>query len=223
MPTMRDKTRFSHGFKRALKATLAASALALTSLSAHAITLEQLQKNLSSAPLVRGDFTQKREMAMFDQPLLSSGQFLLSAKNGLWWHQTQPMPVSLVLTQDKLSQQFDNQPAQVLSASDNPMVFYFSHVFLSLFKGDTSQLTEQFDLSLKEIKDSTTNNQWQLVLTPKAAPLDKVFSKIEIEGGKFINELELDEIRGDKTIITFSQQKTTPTTLTSEEQRVFQF
>ncbi|WP_318507068.1 LolA family protein [Photobacterium leiognathi] len=223
MPTMRDKTRFSYGFKRALKATLAASVLSLTSLSAHAITLEQLQKNLSSTPLVRGDFTQKREMAMFDQPLLSSGQFLLSAKNGLWWHQTQPMPVSLVLTQDKLSQQFDNQPAQVLSASDNPMVFYFSHVFLSLFKGDTSQLTEQFDLSLKEIKDSTTNNQWQLVLTPKAAPLDKVFSKIEIEGGKFINELELDEIRGDKTIITFSQQKTTPATLTSEEQRVFQF
>lgn len=223
MPTMRNHSRFSAHFKRMVKATLTVSMLALTSISAHAITLEQLQTKLSSEPLVRGDFSQQREMAMFDQPLISSGQFLLSAKKGLWWHQTAPMPVSLILTQDKLSQQFDNQPAQVLAASDNPMVFYFSHVFLSLFKGDTSQLTEQFDLSLKTLKDSKTHEQWQLVLTPKAAPLNKVFSKISIEGGQFINKLELDEIRGDKTLITFSQQTTTPTTLTSEEKRVFQF
>ena len=61
------------------------------------------------------------------------------------------------------------------------------------------------------------------MLVPKAAPLNKVFSNISIEGGQFINKLELDEIRGDKTLIAFSQQKTTPTTLTSEEKRVFQF
>lgn len=223
MPTMRNHSHFSAHFKRVAKITLTASMLVLTSLSSHAITLEQLQKNLSSELLVRGDFEQQREMAMFEQPLISSGQFLLSAKKGLWWHQTTPMPVSLVLTQDKLSQQFDNQPAQILTASDNPMVFYFSHVFLSMFKGDTSQLTEQFELSLKTLKDSKTHNQWQLVLTPKTAPLNKVFSKILIEGSQFINKLELAEIRGDKTLITFSQQKTTPTALTSEEKRVFQF
>lgn len=223
MPTMHNHSRFSAHFKRVVKATLTICMLALTSISAHATTLEQLQTNLSSELLVRGEFKQQREMAMFDQPLISSGQFLLSAKKGLWWHQITPMPVSLVLTQDKLSQQFNNQPAQILTASDNPMVFYFSHVFLSMFKGDTSQLTEQFKLSFKALKDSKTHNQWQLVLTPKTAPLDKVFSKISIEGSQFINKLELDEIRGDKTLITFSQQTTTPTTLTSEEKRVFQF
>ncbi|PSW22875.1 outer membrane lipoprotein carrier protein LolA [Photobacterium swingsii] len=182
-----------------------------------AILLAKLQQQLAEHSLVRGNFTQTRTMEMFSQPLVSQGQFLLTQQQGLLWQQTAPFPVKLTLTADKLSQQFGDQPAQVMSASDNPMVFYFSHVFLSLFKGDTSQLMEQFDLTLSE-----QDNEWQLVLVPTSAPLNAVFRNITIRGDQHINQLRLNEVRGDNTQIDFSHQRTTPAALSAEEQRAFQ-
>ncbi|WP_413466661.1 LolA family protein [Photobacterium sp.] len=209
---------------RFLGATLCFSLTVMASVSAQAISLPELQQQLSHQPIVRGDFEQTRKMEMFNQPLTSQGQFLLAEKQGLLWQQTVPFPVSLILTQDKLSQQVADQPAQVISASENPMVFYFSHVFLSLFKGDTSQLTDQFDMVLTDnAKTSTKANQWQLVLTPKSAPLNAVFKTITINGQDYINNLTLTEIRGDITDITFSNQRAVPAELTAEEQRAFQF
>ncbi|MGF1692711.1 outer membrane lipoprotein carrier protein LolA [Photobacterium kagoshimensis] len=185
--------------------------------TAQTITLPELQQRLAKHSIVRGDFTQTRTMEMFSQPLVSQGHFLLTQQQGLVWQQTLPFPVNLTLTQDKLSQQFGDQPAQVMSASDNPMVFYFSHVFLSLFKGDTSQLMEQFDLALSEQESG-----WQLVLVPKSAPLNAVFRDITINGDQHINQLRLNEVRGDNTQIDFSHQRTTPAALSAEEQRAFQ-
>ncbi|OBU21902.1 outer membrane lipoprotein carrier protein LolA [Photobacterium aquimaris] len=204
--------------------------LASISLSAQAMTLTELQQTLSAPKVVRGDFSQSRTMAMFNQPLVSNGKFVIAANQGLWWHQTTPMTVSLVLTQNKLSQQFDNQPPQIISAAQNPMVFYFSHIFLALFNGDTSALDQQFNLKLTTLAVDNNNadahnstNQWQLVLIPKQAPLNKVFTRITLAGNKFINKLTLAEVRGDKTVITFSHQRTTPASLTTEEHRVFKF
>ncbi|HCH01046.1 MAG TPA: hypothetical protein DEV85_04030 [Vibrio sp.] len=179
--------------------------------------LAQLQQQLASHQVVRGDFTQTRHMQMFDAPLISQGQFLLSSQYGLWWQQTTPFPTSLVLTQDTLSQQVGSEPAQVVKVADNPMVFYFSHVFLSLFKGDTQTLQQQFDLKLS----SNQSNQWVLSLTPKSAPLNKVFSQINIEANDYINRIELIEIRGDRTDIEFSKQTHQPSDLSTAEQAIF--
>ncbi|MGF1688564.1 outer membrane lipoprotein carrier protein LolA [Photobacterium japonica] len=198
-----------------------------------AFTLADLQQQLAAQTVVRGDFTQTRHMAMFSAPLQSSGHFLLAQDHGLLWQQTVPFPVSLVLTQDKLSQQFGDSPAQVIAAKDNPMVFYFSHLFLSLFKGDTQQLTEQFTVSLTQPASPESGEsagaQWALTLTPTAAPLNAVFQHIRLSGGQFIDQLVLTEKRGDVTEIQFSHQRAvsatsgkTATTLTKEEQRAFQ-
>ncbi|WP_105902246.1 outer membrane lipoprotein carrier protein LolA [Vibrio gangliei] len=180
-------------------------------------SIEQLQQQLASHAVVRGDFSQTRHMQMFDAPLTSQGQFLLSREHGLHWQQTTPFATTLILTQDSLSQQVGSEPAQVLKVSDNPMVFYFSHVFLSLFKGDTSQLTEQFTFEFQP----QVNQAWQLRLLPKQAPLDKVFKQIVIEGKQDIDGIELQEIRGDRTDITFSNQTHQPETLTAAEQAAF--
>ncbi|MCW8328972.1 outer membrane lipoprotein carrier protein LolA [Photobacterium sp. SDRW27] len=183
-----------------------------------AITLPELQQQLATQSLVRGDFELVRTMEMFSAPLQSAGHFLLAEQQGLHWQQTSPFPVSLVLTKNKLSQQFGDNAPQVVAADDNPMVFYFSHVFLSLFKGDTGQLNEQFDIALA----NTEENRWQLVLTPKSAPLNAVFQTIRLSGNEFIEQLTLTEIRGDVTDITFTNQRTAPVELTIEEQRAFQ-
>lgn len=181
-------------------------------------TMEELQQQLAQHPIVRGDFEQKRTLAMFDQPLTSTGQFTLDKTHGLLWRQDVPFTVQLVLTKDKLRQTFADQPAQVITAKDNPMAFYFSHIFLAVFHGDTDQLKQQFDMTFK-----ADNGQWTLALTPKAAPLNAVFDTITLGGKSDLERLTLQEIRGDKTDILFSNQSYQPESLTDAEQAQFKF
>lgn len=194
------------------------SLMATTSVLAQVTDLTSLQAQLQQSPIVRGDFTQSRTLAMFEQPLVSEGSFLLERQHGLLWQQNTPFPVNLVLTQDKLRQTFANQPAQVITAKENPMAFYFSKIFLSVFHGDTEQLQSQFDLQFSPQKE-----HWQLVLTPKEAPLNAVFKSIVLQGNQDIDSLVLEEIRGDKTEITFTNQTHQPESLTDAEQAQFQF
>ncbi|GAL02453.1 putative transmembrane protein [Photobacterium aphoticum] len=95
---------------------------------------------------------------------------------------------------------------------------------MSLFEGNTQQLTEQFTVSLTapNAKDQADGARWVLTLTPTAAPLNAVFEHIRLSGDQFIDQLILTEKRGDVTEIAFSHQTTTPATLSKEEQRAFQ-
>ncbi|MDD1791876.1 outer membrane lipoprotein carrier protein LolA [Enterovibrio sp. ZSDZ42] len=188
----------------------------MLSLPAKAFDLPELQQQLSLSPVVRGDFIQVREIALLDMPLQSQGQFLLSEKHGLLWEQQTPFPVSLTLAGETLRQRIPGQPETVVHANENPMAFYFSEMFLSLFHADTHVLKEQFNLSLTGDK-----NQWQLTLIPNAAPLTQVFKNIVLSGGDNIETLSLHELRGDKTTLTFSDIQHMPTVLSDEERLAF--
>ncbi|TOY94033.1 outer membrane lipoprotein carrier protein LolA [Vibrio fluvialis] len=198
---------------------LALSAASLFSTAMAQVTnLPSLQTQLQRFEIVRGDFTQSRKIEMFAEPLSSQGTFLLDKAHGLLWQQSTPFPVNLVLTQDKLRQMFAGQTPQTITAKENPMAFYFSHIFLSVFHGDTEQLQSEFDLDF-----SVQDTQWTLVLTPKGAPLNAVFKHITLQGQDDINALSLQEVRGDNTEIRFSAQTHEPQTLSQAEQAQFEF
>lgn len=169
--------------------------------------------------VLRGDFSQVKTLQMFNQPLVSDGTFLLSHQQGLIWQQNSPFPVSLVLAKAKLSQRFEGQPAEVIEAKDNPMVFYFSHLFLSLFKGDLTSIESQFTMDLS----SDDKEQWLLHLTPKQSPLNKVFKYIEITGNNKIETLTLLELSNDSSVISFSNINPQQAPLSEQEQDAFQF
>ncbi|MDD1822207.1 outer membrane lipoprotein carrier protein LolA [Photobacterium sp. ZSDE20] len=190
-------------------------------------SISELQTVLSENNIVRGEFTQTRSMEMFAQPLTSQGTFLLDKSSGLLWTQTTPFPVNLVLTDNKLSQRFADQPAKIITDKENPMAFYFSHIFLSVFHGDTQKLQEQFSLSfepatMQSPDESTNNNSWTLILTPKNAPMNAVFEAITLQGNSDIERIELKEIRGDSTVIEFSQLSHQPEVLSDAEAQQFQ-
>lgn len=202
-----------------MKKWLLIALLAVSPFSSATVTdLESLQVQLAQHEIVRGDFTQLRHIEMFEQPLSSQGNFTLSKHQGLLWQQTVPFPVNLVLTKDKLRQTFAGQKPQTVTAKDNPMAFYFSHVFLAVFHGDTQALQEQFDIAFK-----VTSGDWTITLTPKQAPLNAVFETITLVGSQNIDQLTLKEIRGDKTEILFSNQTHQPESLTDAEQAQFSF
>ena len=207
-------------------AAMIASGLASASQNTAAVgSISELQTVLSENSIVRGEFTQIRNMEMFAQPLTSQGTFLLDKSSGLLWTQTTPFPVNLVLTDNKLSQKFADQPAKIITDKENPMAFYFSHIFLSVFHGDTQKLQEQFSLSFQPatVQSSDHNTgSWTLTLKPKSAPMNAVFEAITLQGNGDIERIELKEIRGDSTVIEFSQLSHQPEVLSDAEAQQFQ-
>ncbi|GLT18072.1 outer-membrane lipoprotein carrier protein [Vibrio zhanjiangensis] len=181
--------------------------------------LESLQSQLSKNEVIRGNFKQSRHLEMFNQPLISTGTFSLSKSHGLIWQQQTPFAVNLILTQDKLQQTFANQAPKTITAQENPMAFYFSHIFLSVFHSNTAVLEEGFRMNFS-VQD---NDEWQLVLTPKQAPLNSVFKAITLTGKNYIDQLVLEEVRGDKTNIAFTHQTSIPKELTDTEKAQFEF
>lgn len=180
-------------------------------------TLVEVQEQLSAYNVVRGNFEQVRELELFDSPLVSSGTFIVAKQQGLFWRQTVPFDVELVLTKEKLSQKFASQKPKVMTSSDNPMVFYFTQIFLDLFQGNAESLKGKFKLTFH-----SKDREWVMSLVPTISPLDSVFSSIEISGTDNINRIRLVEVRGDTTTIRFSGQTHLSSELSSDEKLAFQ-
>lgn len=191
--------------------------LTLLSASASAVTLEQLQQRFASQPVIRASFVQVRSIAGMAQPLVSRGQVLIAQQQGLWWHQATPFPMTLILDDHRMVQSMSGQPPQVITADSNPQMFQFNHLLRALFQADEQVLRENFVLDFHD----DGGDGWQLSLTPKAAPLNKIFNRIDLQGAAYLNRITLDDRQGDKTEITLSDTRTQPGQLTDEERARF--
>ncbi|MBK0095303.1 outer membrane lipoprotein carrier protein LolA [Erwinia sp. S63] len=191
--------------------------LTLICASAHAVTLDQLQQRFASQPVIRANFEQVRTIAGMSQPLVSRGQLLIAQQQGLWWHQATPFVMTLILDDKRMVQSMSGQPPQVITADSNPQMFQFNHLLRALFQADEKVLRENFELDFRD----QGNDQWQLSLTPKAAPLNKIFNRIDLQGAAFLNRITLDDKQGDKTAITLSDTRIEPKQLTDEERARF--
>lgn len=185
--------------------------------SAQALTLDDLQQRFASQPVVRADFSQTRQIEGMAKPLSSRGEMLIARRQGLWWQQSKPFLLTLLLDDRRMVQQMAGQPAQIVTAANNPQMFQFNHLLRALFQADRRVLEENFHIDFTD----AGSGSWQLVLTPKAAPLDKLFSTIALQGATWLNTIDLNDKQGDKTHIRLSNQRTTPATLTDAEQRYF--
>ncbi|WP_241593191.1 LolA family protein [Rosenbergiella epipactidis] len=182
-----------------------------------AATLEQVQQQLTSHPLIRAHFEQKRTIKGMPQTLNSSGDMIISRTDGLLWQQKAPFAMRLVLKKESLLQQTENQPPQVITAQSNPQMFQFNHLLTALLTADKNTLNTNFKMTFT----SLGNEMWQINLIPITTPLDKLFRTITINGGQFIEKVTLNDKQGDTTLITFSEHRLSPPQLTAKEHADF--
>ncbi len=187
------------------------------SLNAQAVTLVELQQRFSQQPVLRAEFEQQRSISGMTKPLKSSGELLISQQKGLWWAQQKPFPLTLLLDDKRMVQTLAGQPPQVVTADNNPQMFQFNHLLTALFHADSQALEQNFALQFSDLG----HNQWRLVLTPKTTPLDKLFKRITLNGGQFLETIDIDDMQSDATHIRFFNQRTVPQALTAEEQQRF--
>lgn len=179
-----------------------------------AITLEELQKQFSKHVTVRADFVQDRYINGLPNPLHSTGKMIISQKFGLWWQQQTPFVMTLKMNEQRMEQRIDDQKPQIITAENQPQLFQFNHLLTAIFTADKEMLTNNFDLTL-----SGHNKQWTLVLTPKLAPLNKIFKQIILDGQQYLQTVTINDMQNDKTVIVFSRHQTAK--LTKNEQLLF--
>lgn len=187
--------------------------LALLSWPTLAITLADVQQQLTAADARSARFEQERQISGLTQPLRASGELLLVKGKGLWWQQQKPFPLTLTLTPTRMVQQLPGQPAQTL---DSPQLLEFSNLMLALFDPSEAALDNYFRHRL-----SSEGEEWTLTLEPIRSPLDKVFASLVLKGRHELASLAIHDKQGDVTLIRFVdwQLKTLP--LSAEEQSRF--
>ncbi|MBU9834536.1 outer membrane lipoprotein carrier protein LolA [Rahnella sp. L72c] len=192
-------------------------ALTISSVTANAVTLEELQQRFSQVPVLRAEFAQQRTISGMAQPLNSSGNLLIARQQGLWWQQEKPFTLTLLLTENRMVQIMAGQSPQVVTADTNPQMFQFNSLLSALFHADQRVLGQNFSLNFTDLGKGA----WTLVLTPKVSPLNRLFRSITLSGETFLNNIDINDMQGDATHIRFFNQKTTPATLTDAEKRHF--
>jgi hypothetical protein len=139
---------------------------------------------------------------------------LFSTKQGLYWQIESPLSSITVFTKQGI---FEKRHG-VISQQKQAKVGNFGNLFRAIFAGDIKTLSRHF-----EVYFSAKTDYWNIGLIPKTAMLQKVFRKIILKGSQQVEEVLIEEPRGDTTLLQFSGIKTVPAKLTLEEEKYFDF
>ncbi|SJM91584.1 Outer membrane lipoprotein carrier protein LolA [Crenothrix polyspora] len=168
--------------------------------------LASIAARLVKTPMTQGQFQQEKRLKILRKPLLSTGTFTYHQSKGVIWKTLTPVS-SLLLVND--SHLITAQGEQAVPPA-------FGSVFKALLGGELNRLTEGFSITGKDQKTA-----WQLQLIPKDALLKKVISTIQLTGDTELRQLELQEVNGNLTQISFTQISH-PDHLSSEQQADFE-
>ena len=168
--------------------------------------LADITSRLVKAPISQGTFQQEKHLKILSRPLMSSGLFTYDQSKGVIWKTLVPVPSLLLVNESQL---ISGQGEQNVPAA-------FGKVFKVMLGGDLNELTEGFLMTVEN-----KNNTWQLQLTPTDEFIQKIISTINLSGDNELRVLELQEVNGNFTRISFTQI-THPNQLSTEQEADFE-
>ena len=174
--------------------------------SSAADVLAEITARLINPPITQGNFQQQKRLKILRKPLISTGTFTYHQSKGVIWKTLTPIPSLLLVNESRL---LTGQGEQAVPAA-------FGKVFKAMLGGDLSQLTEGFLMT-----GAAQKTDWQLQLTPKDEFLQKIISAISLRGDTELRSLDIQEVTGNLTRISFTQI-THPTQLTREQEADFE-
>ncbi|NBA94005.1 outer membrane lipoprotein carrier protein LolA [Pseudomonas sp. R5(2019)] len=196
---------------RGVRLLCALSLLAMANL-AQAFDLKDLQAQLAKPAVIHGPFTQEKHLRALPQPLVSKGDFVLAKEKGLLWLLKTPVQQDYRIDAQGIARRdpsgWQRLPGKTAAAQQNQL-------FFAVLKGDSSGLERDFELALQG-----DAKRWQLNLTPRSLLLKQIFTAITINGGTFVERIELLETQGDSTVLLMPAS-TSAASLSPAEQHDF--
>jgi outer membrane lipoprotein-sorting protein len=206
---------------RRSKLALIALALALGATSARAaspssLTLDELLGHMAKTRGVVADFREEKQIALLEQPLESTGTVYFAPPGRFTRVTRTPAATRLVL--DGTRMRFEDATGQ--SGADlgaNPVARQFAENMVALWSGDRARLEKLYRLDFR-----ADGARWQLVLLPRQAALAHFIERLMLRGdGPEMQEMELVEADGDRTLTTFTRSDVDHAFSADEARRVF--
>jgi Outer membrane lipoprotein carrier protein LolA-like len=177
----------------------------------------EVRARLVQEPVVRGAFEQRKLVKGFRNPLLATGEFVVSRQRGVLWRTREPFASTLVVTRDRvLARLADGQNARSLSARDEPGVGMVGETLFGVMAADVGVLAERFHMEGEIAGES----RWRLVLLPRDAAMGRWLQRLELDGDRFLKSVRLLEGSGDQSHIRLSRHSV-DTVLTPDEEAQF--
>ena len=181
--------------------------LSALALPAHAKDGDGVRARLAKPAVLRGQFEQQKQLQGFRNPLKSSGDFLLLRDRGIAWNTRLPFASSTRLTRRKLLATMPDGSTQVLvDASSSPAMAAVNALLMALVAGDLDALARRF--TLKEAV--RPDGGWSLILQPRDVALKQAFTRIVLDGDRYVRGVEIVEPAGDTTRIRFNGLREAP-------------
>ncbi|MDX3934609.1 outer membrane lipoprotein carrier protein LolA [Stenotrophomonas sp.] len=179
-----------------------------------ATDVEAVKQRVAKVDVLRGEFTQEKQVAGFKNPLRSQGRFVLAQEHGVIWTTLKPFPSEVVVTRDRiLSRQRDGSSRVEMDGRQQPAMRSVNAIMFALMSGDAQALSAQFTVKV----DVLPGNAWKMQLTPRSAMLGKVFAQLTLSGDRYVREVQINEANQDVTRIHFAGMSETPATLSADE------
>lgn len=179
--------------------------------------LARIRTHLADAPVLRGEFEQRKTLKGFKHPLVSRGDYVVAKARGVVWRTQEPFASTLVLTRERLlARQPDGSVANRLDTAQEPGLRAVNEMLFALIAADLSALASRFRIDGEE-----RGTGWKVVLVPRDATLAQWIKRIELDGDRHVNEVRIAEAGGDSSQIRFSRQQAGPA-LTREEEARFE-
>jgi outer membrane lipoprotein-sorting protein len=179
-----------------------------------ATDVDVVKQRVAKVDVLRGEFTQEKQVAGFKNPLRSQGRFVLAQEHGVIWTTLKPFPSEVVVTRDRiLSRQRDGSSRVEMDGRQQPAMRSVNAIMFALMSGDAQALSAQFTVKV----DVLPGNAWKMQLTPRSAMLGKVFAQLTLSGDRYVREVQINEANQDVTRIHFAGMSETPATLSADE------
>jgi outer membrane lipoprotein-sorting protein len=161
----------------------------------------EASKNLQS---LKCNFVQEKSISMLKDKLVSNGEFAFKKPDRLRMEFKKPYSYIFILNGTKIFIQ-DNQKKTEISASGNKLFKKISQITVSSVSGD---ILNSSDFSVVILENSS---QYMLQLTPKSKEIKELFKLFQVyisRNDNLIHKIDMTEVSGDNTTITFTDKKT---------------
>ena len=167
------------------------------------LSVAQLMAGLAKNPQGAATFSEKKFIAILDQPVESSGELLFIAPARLEKRTLKPKPETMVLDGDTLTLE-RGQRKHVLQLKDYPEVAGMIESIRATLAGDRKALERVYHLTL-----DGDHERWTLVLTPLDPKVGAVIARIRMKGVKdVVRSVEILQADGDRSLMRIRKAET---------------
>jgi len=160
-----------------------------------------LTAHLREAACVHLDFTQTRTLAALSRPLKASGSMVLARDKGVIWELKRPLALTYVMGPKGLLVVDADGGRERKNAREAPMVAQLGRIFTAVAQGDFQALESFFTVT-----GTGRPERWEVTLVPNDQTAAFV-RRIQLDGGRFIDRIRVQEAGGDRMELAFQHQR----------------